>query len=180
MGDPHHLSTFITVAPDSAATRARVAPERPGTTTVARVHFELPHDRPYRHTQEDVLFLTWARRRGPADAPDAELAAHRAGFLARSQACLWSSPLARAYGRGFHSDAAGRVALHPVDSPEYRQLSTVDGVTVGPARSRRPPRGLRSGSVVGPGWSQVQEVRRAPGYGVLARVVRWAQARADR
>ena len=50
-------------------------------------------------------------------------AAAWAAFLAKPQACRRSSPLAKRYGWGIVHDAAARVALVPLGSPEYQQLA---------------------------------------------------------
>ena len=53
-------------------------------------------------------------------------------------ACMRSSPLPKTYGWGLHFDAAGRVALVSLESPDYERLSRDPGLTQTRAlRSRR-------------------------------------------
>jgi hypothetical protein len=84
-------------------------------------------EQPYRLTQADVQFLSWLRRRPGSDGlGEDELAALRDGFFARSQACLRASPLPKKYGFGLLFDGAGRIALCPVESEEYRRIVAGD------------------------------------------------------
>ncbi|PZS20400.1 MAG: hypothetical protein DLM57_01420 [Pseudonocardiales bacterium] len=128
--------TLIAVAGDCPATTG-VAPQlRDGRRTVAVLHFELIGSSPYALTQEDVLFQTWLAQQNPAPAGD--LAALREQFFDQPRACLRASPLPKRYGWGVHFDAAGRTALHAVDSAEYAALADRDAAAVLPAfRARR-------------------------------------------
>ncbi len=136
-----YTSTFITVAPDSAAVEATTPPVKPESPSVSARTFAMIHDNPYAHTSGDVIFTVWADRQGiaPNDRPAA-----REQFYSKGQACLRSSDLGKRYGWGIHADAAGRLALYGVDSPEYVAFSSgtspLDGtaLTVTPAmRSSR-------------------------------------------
>jgi hypothetical protein len=135
----NYFDTFITIAPDSAAVEAIEPPHR-DEASVAERTFRLIADAPFAHTSDDVIFTVWADRRG---IPEADRAAARAEFFSKGQPCLRSSDLGKRYGWGIHSDAAGRVALVPLGSPEYERLAggaAIDGtpVTVTPAmRSTR-------------------------------------------
>jgi hypothetical protein len=120
MGTTDYRSTFIEVAADCPVTTAEEPPEGARGPSVARLQFELVRERPYALTSDDVLFEVHARRAG---VPEAERAAARERFFARSQACLRASPLAKRYGWGVHSDAEGRVALVPLGSADYARLA---------------------------------------------------------
>jgi len=119
----NYFDTFITVAPDSAATEAIVPPER-ATPSVAERTYRLIADNPHRYTSDDVIFAVWADRR---EAPDSERDALRAEFFSKGQPCLRSSDLGKRYGWGVHSDAEGRVALVPLGSAEYERLASGEG-----------------------------------------------------
>lgn len=54
----------------------------------------------------------------------------REDFFAKPKPCLRTSPLAKRYGWGFLFDAEGRVKLCPMESAEYRELSTGGKVKV--------------------------------------------------
>jgi hypothetical protein len=112
---------------------------RGGQKTVAVLQYELLVDRPYRHTQPDLLFEVWLRRQALPDVPATDdLSRLRAEFFAKPQACLRSSPLPKKYGWGLAFDEAGRIALCPVESETYQQLLANDEVTIRKAlRSRR-------------------------------------------
>lgn len=103
--------TFTSVAPDCPATTAEVPPER-ATPSVARIQYEMLVDAPYVHTSDDVVFASQGERRG----------IDRDTFFSTGRPCLRASPLVKRYGWGVHHDAEGRVALVPVESPEYAAL----------------------------------------------------------
>jgi hypothetical protein len=118
-----YYQTLIAVADDCPVDAATVPVARGGKATVATVQYELLAERPYRMTQEDVLFLSWLRRRPEAGRlAEDEVAALREEFFSRSQACLRASPLPKKYGFGLLFDGDGRVALCPMESAEYRRI----------------------------------------------------------
>jgi hypothetical protein len=95
-----YYQTLIAVADDCPVDAATVPVARGGKATVATVQYELLAERPYRMTQEDVLFLSWLRRRPEAGRlAEDEVAALREEFFSRSQACL-----------------------RPMESAEYRRI----------------------------------------------------------
>ncbi|GAA1940613.1 DUF6157 family protein [Microbacterium aoyamense] len=119
-----YFDTFIEVAEDSPTDHAVEPPHR-DQPTVAELHYELISARPYELTSDDVLFETYARRNGIADA---DRPAAREQLFSKGQACLRSSPLGKRYGWGIHSDDQGRVALYARESEEYRRLAGADDV----------------------------------------------------
>lgn len=130
----NYFSTFITVAPDSAATLGTIPPET-RSPTVASLQYALLSTRPYELTSDEVLFEVHAARTG---IPDQEREVEHVRFFAKDQACLRASPLAKRYGWGLHHDERGRVALVAVGTALYDDLSERAGVTRRPAlRSSR-------------------------------------------
>ncbi|MBS1895987.1 MAG: hypothetical protein JSS88_01160 [Actinobacteria bacterium] len=120
----NYTRTFIEVAEDCPTDHAQEPPAGPATTaasvpTIAALHYRMIAEHPFEHTSDDVVFSTWALRRG-LDPADAEA---RAAFFAKGQACLRASPLGKRYGWGVLSDAEGRVALVPRESEEYALLA---------------------------------------------------------
>ena len=131
-----YQDTLILVADDCPAASGVVPPSRGAWPTVAMLHYRLISALPYWRTQEDVLFETWLGQQEVTPAGD--LAGLRVQFFAQPRACLRSSPLGKRYGWGVHFDAAGRTALHAVDSAEYAELAAVGAGTVLKAfRARR-------------------------------------------
>lgn len=119
----HYHQTLIAVADDCPVGAAVVPESRGGRRTVAVLQYEMLAGRPYRLTQEDVLFLSWLRRHPEAEGLDEDgVAALRDSFFARSQACLRASPLPKRYGFGLLFDGGGRIALCPMESEEYRRI----------------------------------------------------------
>lgn len=132
-----YASTFISVAEDCRAATGEVPQERAGTPTVASTQYAMLVGAPGRWTQEEVLLASAAEVRGH-DLDPTELERVREEYFSRPRACLRASPLPKTFGWGLHFDAAGRITLHAVGSPEYTKLSNDPSLTqVRAMRSRR-------------------------------------------
>ena len=126
MHSTNYISTLITVSADCPVAKA-TPPAKPGT--VAERQFALLAAHPYRMTSDDLLLAVENDRKGPVTAE---------AFFARPQACLRASPLVKKHGYGLHHDAAGHVALVPMESDEYARLLIDNAVTKRPGmRSAR-------------------------------------------
>lgn len=116
----NYINTFIEVSDDCPVKIGEVPPKKGDKKTVANSQFELIANNPYRYTSDEVIFLVFAERNNISRS---EQAAAREAFFSKGQPCLRSSPLAKRYGWGVHSDAQGRVAIYATDSPEYKKLA---------------------------------------------------------
>ncbi len=122
------MRRIVLVAEDCAAGAAVPPSAGRSGPTVAQVQYELLSAEPFRWTEDDVLFESWWRRQdAAASASDDEKEQARAEYLARPRPCLRASPLPMRYGWGLVFDEGDRVALCPVESPEYRALATGEG-----------------------------------------------------
>lgn len=124
MSSTNYCNAFITVSPDSTATNGR-EPEKAGS--VAQIQYALLRERPYHFTSDDLLFEIHARRKQIAAADHQR---ERAAFFAKPQACLRASPLVKQYGWGLHHDENGKVALHGVETANYRRLSSQESLKI--------------------------------------------------
>ncbi|MFJ4165866.1 DUF6157 family protein [Microbacterium sp. NPDC089698] len=120
----NYTSTFIEVAEDCPTDHAQEPPAGPSTNsgtvpTIGALHYRMIAEHPFERTSDDVIFATWALRRG-IDPEDGEA---REEFFSKGQACLRASPLGKRYGWGVLSDAEGRVTLIPRESEEYARLA---------------------------------------------------------
>ncbi|WP_454296773.1 DUF6157 family protein [Salana multivorans] len=120
MGSTNYTNTFIQVAEDCPASGAELPPTGGRAPTVATLQHELIAEHPYEYTSDDVLFQVYADRH---DIAEEDRPAERAAFFAKGQACLRSSPLGKRYGWGIHHDAESRVALVPLGSDQYQELT---------------------------------------------------------
>ena len=122
----NYYNTFIKVATDCPVERGVVPPDKKSGKTRPGIEFELASAHPYAYTQEDLLFLTHVRHKG---VPEEEVAAResdmRQEFFAKPMACLRASMLPKKSGWGIHFNAEGKLAIYPMESPEYRAF--VDG-----------------------------------------------------
>jgi hypothetical protein len=121
---------MIAIAADSTAERS-VAPAKP--RSIAALQYALLAARPYELTSDNLIFAVYADRNGIKPTRPA-----REAFFAKPQACLRTSPLAKAHGFGLHQDAQGLVALVPMESIRYAELMHDKGTkTVVAMRSSR-------------------------------------------
>ncbi len=111
----NYFNTFIEVAEDTKAVCGTKPPAKENKT-VAEMQYALIAENPYAYTSDDVLFKVYAERNNLS--PDTYEEA-RAQFFSKGQACLRTSPLAKTYGFGIHSDANGKVALAAMESKAY-------------------------------------------------------------
>jgi hypothetical protein len=123
----NYSNTLIAIADDSPVNEAVMPPRNDAKPTIAAEQYRLLADAPYTLTSEDVIFTVYADKHG---IPDEERAAARKAYFAAPRACLRTSPLAKKYGWGLHSDEDGRLALVPVDSDRYRELIEDGGTRV--------------------------------------------------
>lgn len=135
MGTTNYSDTLIQVADDCPAETAEKPPNRGKSPTVAALQYAMISEHPYELTSDDVLFEVHAIRQS---IPSEARTSAREAFFAKGQACLRSSPLAKRYGWGIHSDAYSRVALVAGGSEEYESLASDPSVKkVKAMRSKR-------------------------------------------
>lgn len=110
MHTTNYTNTLITVSADCPVA-VGTPPAKPGT--LAERQYALLRAAPYGMTSDELLLSVECDRKGKVTAES---------FFARPQACLRASPLVKKHGYGLHHDKAGRVALVPVEGPEYARL----------------------------------------------------------
>jgi hypothetical protein len=115
----NYYDTLIEVPDDCPVTEAQVPQARGGKKTKAVVEYELLVEQPYKYTEEDIAFETYAVLH---DIPKAIQPRERKKFLSKGHPHLRVSALAKRYGWGIHNNAEGKIALIAVESPLYNQL----------------------------------------------------------
>lgn len=115
----NYQNTLIAIADDSPVSEPVVPPRNDAKPTIAAEQYRLLADRPYELTSEDVIFEVYADKQG---IPAEERAAAREKYFATPRACLRTSPLAKKFGWGIHSDAEGRLALVGASTRRYHDF----------------------------------------------------------
>ncbi|MFN8414731.1 MAG: DUF6157 family protein [Cytophagaceae bacterium] len=115
----NYENTFIEVAADYKLTKCKMPNLNAEKKTIAAIQFDLVWEHPYEFTSDDVLFQTYAIKQGLSKS---ELSAARKEFFSKGQACFRASPLTKTHGFGVHSNEEGKIALYPLESPEYKKL----------------------------------------------------------
>lgn len=119
----NYYNTLITISPDSP-TPTSLVPDLT-KSSVASQQYQWIHDQPYSLTSDDVIFRRVAEKEA---IPEADRAAAQETYFQKGRACLRTSPLAKQYGWGIHSDEDGNIALVAAESEEYAVLLANDDV----------------------------------------------------
>lgn len=120
MHTTNYTNTFIEVADDCPVQKAALPPKKADKATIANIQFDMIYDHPYRYTSDEVIFNTHALRN---EIPKNELKEARQQFFSKGQACMRSSPLGKRYGWGIHHDENSKIALYPMESPDYKKFA---------------------------------------------------------
>lgn len=119
----NYYDTFITVAPDCPAERGMVPPDKKSGKTKPGIEYELVANSPYAYTQEQLLYETHIRHKEISPEVLAERGTQlRDEFFQKPTACLRASMLPKKYGWGIHFNAEGKMALVPMESPDYQRF----------------------------------------------------------
>lgn len=117
----NYYNTFITVSADCAVERGIMPPEKKSGRTKPGIEYDLVANQPYGYTQEELLFETHVRHKEiqqeELDERGGEL---KDAFYMKPMPCMRASMLPKKYGWGIHFDAKGRMALVPMESPDYQ------------------------------------------------------------
>ncbi len=119
MKTTNYINTFIEVAEDCPVKVAEIPPQK-AEKSAANIQFEMVAHNPYKYTSDDVLFQVYATKNKLSGS---KLKEAREEFFSKGQACFRSSPLTKRYGWGVHNDEKGKIAIYPLESPEYKKLS---------------------------------------------------------
>jgi len=115
----NYYNTLIEIAEDSPATKAEVPKPKGGKKTKPVIEYEMIANHPYKYTEEDIAFETYAVLH---NIPKALWPRERQTFLSKGHPHLRVSALAKRYGWGIHNNAQGKVALIAVNSLKYKKL----------------------------------------------------------
>jgi hypothetical protein len=120
MKTTNYNNTFIAIAEDCPVSRAEIPPLKGEEKTAANIQYEMLANSPYQYTSDDVLFHVYAIKHKIKG--NQQLREGREQFFSKGQPCFRSSPLTKRYGWGVHNDEQGKIAIYPVESPEYKRF----------------------------------------------------------
>ncbi|MEF3311737.1 DUF6157 family protein [Paenibacillus sp. GYB004] len=120
----NYYDTFITVAPDCPAETGTVPPDKKAGKTKPGIEYELASSQPYGYTMEELMYEAYVRHKGITREELSESGTRiRDEFYSTPKACLRASMLPKKYGWGIHFNGEGKLALVPMESPEYRKFA---------------------------------------------------------
>lgn len=120
----NYKNTFLSVAEDIPVEKSEIPPVK-RNKTLANIQYEMLAGKPYKYTSDDILFECFAQKN---DISESDRKAARTEFFSKGQPCLRSSALAKRYGFGFHFDDQTKVALYPMENPEYENFTCNESV----------------------------------------------------
>lgn len=112
---------FVSVCEDSKAMISKIPPIKEGAQerTIARLHYDLLHDRPYHYDMDSFGFEVFCLKN---NIDEADRADHFEAFIAKGQPCMRCSPLTKTYGFGAHYNEDGKISIFPMQSDEYAKM----------------------------------------------------------
>ncbi|HEX8528449.1 MAG TPA: DUF6157 family protein [Cytophagales bacterium] len=129
-----YSNVFIKVSEDCPASQGEIPTAKRDAVPAHVIQYELLTEHPYQFGHEDLVYAVYVRQKG---IPEAVLAtdadAIRAELFSKGHPCLRASSLTKRYGFGAHYNEAGKIALYPVESPEYQAFMQNDAVRKLPA-----------------------------------------------
>jgi hypothetical protein len=120
MKTTNYINTFIQVAEDCPIKSSEIPPVGKNLTA-ANIQFDMISQNPYKYTSDDVIFAVFASKN---NIDKKKYDNEREQFFSKGQPCMRCSPLTKRYGWGIHNNDLGKIALFPLESPEYKKFST--------------------------------------------------------
>ncbi len=114
----NYTNTFIEIAEDCPVSQSQIPPNKK-EKTIANLHYEMLIKSPYQYTSDDVIFESFAEKKGITDG---EKEFERSLFFSKGQACMRCSPLTKRYGFGIHNNSEGKISLVPMESETYQNF----------------------------------------------------------
>ncbi|MEZ4866139.1 MAG: DUF6157 family protein [Caldilineaceae bacterium] len=125
-----YIDTFIQVASDCPVTRSVIPVAKGEKKPLHLIQYELLTAQPYAYNHEELTFAVYVCHKA---IPAAEVAARRdelwAELFQKGHPCMRASMLTKRYGWGAHYNAEGKIALYPMESPEYQHFVENDTET---------------------------------------------------
>lgn len=115
----NYYDTFISIAEDCPVSKAEIPLAKNGEPTLASMQYDAISDNPYKYTSDGVIFNTHSERNCIENNQ-----IEREKYFSKGRPCFRSSPLGKRYGWGIHSNSEGKIAIYPMESAEYKKLSS--------------------------------------------------------
>jgi hypothetical protein len=118
-----YTRTFIQVSADCPVQKSEIPVAKKNAVPAHVIQYELLTRHPYQFGHEDLVYEVYVRQKGiPPAVLATDAAKVRAELFSKGHPCLRASSLTKRYGFGAHYNEAGKIALYPVESPEYEQF----------------------------------------------------------
>ena len=129
-----YSNVFIKVSEDCPVSRSEIPAVKRDAVPAHVIQYELLTEHPYQFGHEDLVYEVYVRQKGISEEVLANGAVKvREELFSKGHPCLRASALTKRYGFGAHYNEAGKIAIYPVESPEYGQFMQNEAVRKLPA-----------------------------------------------
>ncbi len=115
----NYKNTFISVAEDYNKEISKTPELKIEKPTIAALQYDLLIKNPYKLTSDEILFQIYAERK---QLSNSQMEQEKEVYFSRGQACFQASPLCKTHGFGVHFDKDMKMALYPMEMPEYKNF----------------------------------------------------------
>jgi hypothetical protein len=132
-----YKNTLVTVAADCPVKKSEIPVPR-GNKIPQHLHqYTLLTNEPYALGHEELTFEVYLRKEGLENESEAEKQNIWAKLFEKEHPCLRASSLTKRYGFGAHYNSEGKIAIYPMESPEYKKLLDDKIITKLPAMNSK-------------------------------------------
>jgi len=127
-----YLNTFIKVADDCPVEKSQIPVAKMGQQPAHLIQYDLLVNSPYTYDHRELIYEVFIRHK-EIDCRQTDPETIKKALFSKGQPCLRASALMKRYGFGAHYNEVGKIALYPVESPEYQSFLTAPSIQVIPA-----------------------------------------------
>lgn len=134
-----YKNAFVKVSEDCPVVAAEIPVAKNGKKTAHLIQYELLTEHPYTYDHEELIYEVYVRQK---DIPAAILKKDKpkiwAELFSKGHPCMRASALVKRYGFGAHYNEAGKIAVFPMESKDYKAFLKNKEITLLPGmRSKR-------------------------------------------
>ena len=134
-----YTDTLIKVAEDCPVSKSEIPVAKRSSLPAHVIQFELLTQNPYTFDHEGLTYEVYIRQKEiPADVLQTSAEKIKEELFSKGHPCMRASALTKRYGWGAHYNEAGKIAIYPQESEDYKKLMELVTVKKVPAmRSKK-------------------------------------------
>ena len=134
-----YKNAFVKVSEDCPVAQSEIPVSKNGKKTAHLIQYELLTEHPYTYDHEELIYEVYIRQKDvPAAIQEKDKPKIWAELFSKGHPCMRASALVKRYGFGAHYNEAGKIAIFPMESNDYKAFLKDKQVTLLPGmRSKR-------------------------------------------